>query len=149
MFPLTPTLSPKGRGGRPCQFLCEDRLAHREVACSPLTPTLSPKGRGGRPCQFFVGSLSPQGGRIFPLTPTLSPKGRGGRPCPFFCGDLSAYRAPDEVAVMEGGGTRGNARHRFGGTGGIHQHKAGGILGFRPYPLAVVVQRQHVAGRYP
>jgi len=29
--PLTPSLSPKGRGGR-----------------SPLTPTLSPKGRGGR-----------------------------------------------------------------------------------------------------
>ncbi len=86
---------------------------------------------------------------MFAPHPNALPKGEWGLTVPIFGWGSSAYCAPDEVAVMEGGGTRGDARHGLGGTGGIHQHKAGGILGFRPYPLAVVVQRQHVAGRYP
>ncbi|MGF6187358.1 hypothetical protein QF003_003248 [Leclercia adecarboxylata] len=148
MFPLTPTLSPKGRGGRPCPFLCGS-LSPPESHVSPH-PNPLPKGERELTVPVFVwGSLSPQGGGMFAPHPNALPKGEWGLTVPIFGWGSSAYCAPDEVAVMEGGGTRGDARHGLGGTGGIYQHKAGGILGFRPYPLAVVVQRQHVAGRYP
>ncbi len=104
-------------------------------------PNPLPKGERELTVPVFVwGSLSPPESHVSPH-PNALPKGERGPTVPIFAWGSSAYRAPNEVAVMEGGGTRGDARHRFGGTGGVHQHKAGGILGFRPYPLAVVVQR--------
>ncbi len=149
MFPLTPTLSPKGRGGRPCPFFLWGSLSPPESHVSPH-PNPLPKGERGPTVPIFVWGY-PVAHREVACSPHPNPLPKGEREptVPIFVWGSSAHRAPNEVAVMEGGGTRGNARHRFGGTGGIHQHKAGGILGFRPYPLAVVVQRQHVAGRYP
>jgi len=55
MFPLTPALSPKRRGGRPCQyqerepagpFLCREPSAYREVAYSPHPNSLPKEERG-------------------------------------------------------------------------------------------------------
>ena len=114
----SPRPSPTGRGGQTVRHVAlTPALSHREretddAACCPLPGPL-PQGEGDRP------------------PPALSPweRERG----------TSAHGAPDEVALVEGGGTRRNARHRFGGAGGIHQHKAGLVLSFRPYPLAFII----------
>ena len=66
--PLTPTLSPEGRGSE------RTRASHEHPGKpQPLTPTLSPEGRGSE--RTHASHEHP--GKPQPLTPTLSPEGRG------------------------------------------------------------------------
>ncbi len=83
MFPLTPALSPKRRGGRPCQFFVGlPKPTGRSHV--PLTPALSPKRRGGRPCQFFVGHPKPTGSPHVSPHPNPLPKEERGLTVPIF-----------------------------------------------------------------
>ena len=89
-MPLTPALSPEGRGGKPGSP-CKGKVIvgrvsapHRqnppptaEAAC-PLTPALSPKGRGGKPTALAL----PIGQNLAqtlpaPLTPPSPRRGEG------------------------------------------------------------------------
>jgi len=122
MFPLTPALSPKRRGGRPCQYqegadranFCVEILqptgrSHVPPHPSPLPkeergPTVPISGEGAEHANFCVEILQPTGRSHVPPHPSPLPKeergptvpiSRGSRPCQFLCGDPSA---PREVA---------------------------------------------------
>ncbi|CAM6382019.1 hypothetical protein LEADMM271B_05165 [Leclercia adecarboxylata] len=92
MFPLTPTLSPKRRGSRPCQYFCRAPSAHREVACF-LSPQPSPKrGEGADRANIFVGLPQPTGRSHVPSHPNPLPKEEREPTVPICCRDPSAHR---------------------------------------------------------
>ncbi len=87
MFPLTPTLSPKRRGSRPCQYFCRAPSAHREVACS-LSPQPSPqRGEGADRANIFVGLPQPTGRSHVPSHPNPLPKEEREPTVPICCWD--------------------------------------------------------------
>ncbi|SPX66427.1 Uncharacterised protein [Leclercia adecarboxylata] len=111
MFPLTPTLSQKRRGSRPCQyqerkptgpiFLTEPPPeSHVPPHPSPLPkeergPTVPISGEEADRAHFLWGSLSPQKAACSPSPQPSHQRGegaeransrRGSRPCPFFVG---------------------------------------------------------------
>ncbi len=117
MFPLTPTLSQKRRGSRPCQyqerkptgpiFLTEPPPeSHVPPHPSPLPkeergPTVPISGEEADRAHFLWGSLSPQKAACSPSPQPSHQRGegaeransrRGSRPCPFFCRDPTAHR---------------------------------------------------------
>ncbi len=54
--PLTPTLSPKGRGGRLCHYFCADPSALEGEGTPHPNPL--PKEESGRPCHYFCADPS-------------------------------------------------------------------------------------------
>ena len=98
MFPLTPTLSPKRRGGRPCQyqergptgpiFLTEPPPeSHVPPHPSPLPkeergPSVPISGEGADRAHFFVGIPQPTGRSHVPPHPSPLPKEERGSTVP-------------------------------------------------------------------